>query len=531
MQPFLEQIIHTPSSGLGITSVLVFGSLLVALCFCPIQLRRFRRRPPYPPGPKGIPILGNALQIPTKAPWSQYRQWAEIYGDIFHLRILGQQVIVLSSLKVGMDLLHKRSAIYSDRPDMSLTRDHGGWKFNLGFEPYGEEFHLKRKILNQSFNPSATKKHYGLMHDNIKLFIQSVLNNPSKFQTYNRMYAGANIMMLTYGHQVTNEHDKAIFSAEEAVTTLESLGAHPIDILPSLGRLPYWIWGKTFTNLLDKMRRTTHEVAVVPYEEVKTAYFNGTAVPSMATALFDSHAKSDKTVAHEDAIIGSLGTTLIGGGDTTPSSLNTFVIAMMLNPDIQREARKEVDKLLQGERLPKLEDRDSLPYIDAILKEIQRLRWKPVVPNGVAHRATQDDEYQGMFIPKGSTVVFHVLAIMNNPRDFPEPEKFLPERFLKKEGDNYTLRTDVIDPTSVAFGLGPRICPGRHFANTWLWLAVTTLLAVFEISLELDDAGKPIMPDLEYVPGLVSHPKPYRCSLKPRPEMLACLRANDLIYP
>lgn len=54
------------------------------------------------------------------------------------------------------------------------------------------------------------------------------------------------------------------------------------------------------------------------------------------------------------------------------ASIDTFIIAMILYPNIQREARKTIDDLLQGERLPSLEDRAALPLVDAIMKEVLR---------------------------------------------------------------------------------------------------------------------------------------------------------------
>lgn len=63
----------------------------------------------------------------------------------------------------------------------------GGWKFSIVTEPYGDVFHLKRRYINQALNPSGTKKQYNMLNDNMRLFIQSLLQNPSKIQAYNRM--------------------------------------------------------------------------------------------------------------------------------------------------------------------------------------------------------------------------------------------------------------------------------------------------------------------------------------------------------
>ena len=77
---------------------------------------------------------------------------------------------------------------------------------------------------------------------------------------------------------------------------------------------------------------------------------------------------------------------------------------MVSNPEIQRKARAEILHLT-GTRLPTFEDRDSLPYIQALYQEV--LRWKPVFPLGLPHQTTEDDYYNGYFIPKGMNSYWH----------------------------------------------------------------------------------------------------------------------------
>lgn len=75
----------------------------------------------------------------------------------------------------------------------------------------------------------------------------------------------------------------------------------------------------------------------------------------------------------------------------------------MLYPEVQVKAAEELDRVIGRERLPKFDDEDELPYIKSICKEL--LRWQPIVPFGIPHKSTVDDEYQGMFIPKGTLVL------------------------------------------------------------------------------------------------------------------------------
>lgn len=87
----------------------------------------------------------------------------------------------------------------------------------------------------------------------------------------------------------------------------------------------------------------------------------------------------------------------------TVSTLSTFVLAMTQNPDIQAKAQRELESVLGPDRMPTFEDKDSLPYLTAIVKEC--LRWEPVAPVAIPHQCVQDDVYEGYHIPAGATVI------------------------------------------------------------------------------------------------------------------------------
>jgi cytochrome P450 len=89
-------------------------------------------------------------------------------------------------------------------------------------------------------------------------------------------------------------------------------------------------------------------------------------------------------------------------GAQTVNVLHKFMLAMVLSPEVQRKAQTELDAVVGPNRLPEFEDRDNLPYINAICKEV--LRWYPFLPLGVAHCTTRDDTYGDYFIPKGAII-------------------------------------------------------------------------------------------------------------------------------
>jgi len=137
-----------------------------------------------------------------------------------------------------------------------------------------------------------------------------------------------------------------------------------------------------------------------------------------------------------------------------------------------KKAQKEIDTVVGSHRMPSFEDFDTLPYIRSIVRET--LRWHPSLALGVAHAVTEDDVYDGMFIPAGSTVIANIYAITRNSELFPDPEVFRPERFL----DN---ADPIFKNYNITFGFGRRICPGQHVATDQLYSLVSKVLWAFSI--------------------------------------------------
>lgn len=102
----------------------------------------------------------------------------------------------------------------------------------------------------------------------------------------------------------------------------------------------------------------------------------------------------------EEAVKWSAATLYYAGSDTTVSALKSFILAMVMFPDVQRKAQEEIDMVTECNSLPRFEDRDKLPYLEAVIKEVYR--WSVVVPMGFPHVLKEDMVYNGYFIPKGA---------------------------------------------------------------------------------------------------------------------------------
>jgi hypothetical protein len=137
-------------------------------------------------------------------------------------------------------------------------------------------------------------------------------------------------------------------------------------------------------------------------------------------------------------------------------------------------------------------------------------------PIGIPHATAEDDVYEGYCIPRGSTILVNIWHILSDPSVYPDPTEFKPERYL---GENPQR-----DPAPIAFGFGRRVCPGINMAYSSVFIEIAMTLSVFNISKYVDEAGNVVEPEIHYSDGTVSHPKPFKCDIKPRSE-----KAIDLV--
>ena len=139
---------------------------------------------------------------------------------------------------------------------------------------------------------------------------------------------------------------------------------------------------------------------------------------------------------------------LLAGTETTSTALTWSLLLLIRHPDIQLKLQVELDKVIGRNRLPNLEDRSRLPYVESFVQEL--LRYCSVAPLGLPHMAsgdvtTSDGKYR---IPKGTVVFPNLYHVVNDPDVFPNPRKFNPSRFLDNNGQF------VKNDRNVVFGLG-----------------------------------------------------------------------------
>jgi cytochrome P450 len=466
---------------------------------------------PYPPGPlpKNI-ISGNSGDIPLSQPWHTYAKWAKVYGDIFHFRIYGQHTIILNSVNDAQELFEKRAGVYSDRPKNVMV-NLMGWDFNVNLMAYGDNWRRHRRLCQQLFRPKASLAYQTIQTQEIHKMLHGLLDCPEHFVTHCRTTVAATIMSTMYGHDVlSSADDNYVKSAEQSVGLLSDAllpGAAIVNAIPALRYLPDWLPGLDFKfkQLALEVKELTLQLQDAPIDFVNKGIVKGTSGPSVVSDLLENC----YTQADYDRIKQVAATSYTAGIEPTTSSIITFFLSMAMYPDAQRKARDEIDRVVGSSRLPTYDDRTSLPYVEALYREV--MRWGPPSPLNTAHTTAKDDIYKGYLIPKGSTIIANIWAMTRNEDKYRKPDSFMPERFIDEHGN---LNDDDM---ILVFGFGRRICPGRHMASATIWLSIVSILATFNIQKTKDARGNDIPLDGKYTDRMIgSCPLPFECSITPR---------------
>ncbi|KAI0332176.1 cytochrome P450 [Cubamyces sp. BRFM 1775] len=495
-----------------------------------IDLRARRRGLPLPPGPTRWPFLGNLFNAPSSwKPWLGYQELIAKFGEVVYLEVLGRSMIILGSADVMNEFLEKRSALTADRPPSPLSYL-VGQEDNIGFLRYGPRWRHLRRGFWQHFHSGVIPKCHPMQESIAHKALARFLDPTSDVKEVVHYAFGGAILKYVYGVEAKDEKDARVIALDAAFDGVREITAPVqlvLEMLPFLSRLPTWTpsLGPLIAKL-DKSKATHQRNAIEQYNHTKGMVARGEDDTSMVAKLLAAMARSESSDEEKTTVIPVAAVAAEGQSDLTTSTAEGFLLAMSLYPEVQKKARAELDTVVGPDRLPTFSDRESLVYVNAILKEA--LRWHNVAPLGVVHMTTEDAELRGNFVPAGTIIAPNMWACMHNPETYPEPDTFNPDRFIQ----NGRLRDDVLDPASIIFGFGRRCCPGRHFADAMLYIIIATMLHVFDISPPLDEHGRPITITFEQSHGFISFPEDSRCTVKPRPARAELLLresyANDI---
>ncbi|KAL4242334.1 cytochrome P450 family protein [Abortiporus biennis] len=503
--------------------------LLAVLSFLYLFIHRLlaKQSTVYPPGPKPLPVLGNVLNLTPRELWVRATEWYRDYGEIVYVHLLGQGLVFLNTHQVAVDLLDKRGSIYSDKPPLVMAGELCGCENMVAFTRYGDKARRQRKLFTQALGATAVKTYHPLLEIQSHSLVRDIVRDPKNYQRYIRQYAGGLTLLVVYGYRVQGKDDEYLQLAEECVDILSNKiasggGIWPVDIIPALKHLPLWFPGASFKRKAMQWSAKMQEFVDKPYETLLQSMTDGTAVPCFCTTLLDNNSdkqQDEETKRQRDFDIRWTANSMYSASlDTTVTAVLHFMLSMIQNPKVLRKAQDELDSIIGSSRLPTLNDRSSLPYLECVMSEV--LRIGVAVPLGLPHRLMEDDVYKGMYIPKGSLVFANCWNMLRNEEIYPDAHSFIPERYMV-EADEVTIKRR--DPRNYVFGFGRRKCPGSHLIESSLWIVIATFIATVDIQKAKDVEGNYVEPKVEFENAVFRIPSSFECDIQPRSEQASKL--------
>ncbi|CAJ2512579.1 Uu.00g055940.m01.CDS01 [Anthostomella pinea] len=452
----------------------------------------------FPPGPPSVPLLGNLHQVPPKKSFLELAELNRTYGSrgLMGLRLgPSANVVVLSSWKAVRDLVDQRGAIYSSRPYVPLVEYvvPPPGDIHLVFTPYGPKWRKGRKTVTDFLKDSEVDKLLPIQDAESSQLMFELLQDPKRYYDHIPRCFGAVITASVFGTRGMDYSDTAIvkrfFDVQGEWAGMLGDGSFPpFDVFPFLRYVPDVLltpwrgWRKRAESLKQRQNGLYRELLSGVRERVA----KGQSQHCFLAGLLQHREKDGYSDVELEYIGGLL---MEGGSDTTAAVFETFVLAMAAFPQLQKRAQKEADAFFGHDKMSSDEkpSSENLPFLKACF--LESLRWRPSFPMNIPHATSQDDTYEGFFIPAGTTVLMNIWAIHHDPDEYEDADSFDPSRFLKHP---LGLRANVDEEAkmpetrglrrpSYGFGAGRRVCPGQRMAENSLLMAMVKLLWSFDI--------------------------------------------------
>nr|BAL05163.1 cytochrome P450 [Phanerodontia chrysosporium] len=506
-------------------SVTVAASIgiLVLICLLLRVVRRNtkRRLEQIPPGPIGLPILG-CLPFLSQYPELNLQRWAKTFGPLYSMWIGNQLFVVISDPQIVKDLVITNGAIFSSRKDIYVKSQIIFRGRGITTTPYGDTWRKHRRLASQFLGNRVVSGYLSRLEYEVQDMLRGLLTDgqaglvPVSPQAYLSRLALNNIMTIVFGTRTESMDDPFIhhwLTLSREFMNCTGPVSNWVDFVPFLRNFP------AFTMIERSRRLHQHFVDTCGglVRDVKRQIDAGDNVPDcMAKFLLD--VKDKERLDDLDIILLCCGF-LVGGVESTAAIKQWFAAHISVLPEVQAQAQMELDRVVGRDRLPQAEDAKDLPYVRAIVKEIERVHnpfWL-----GTPHVSTEDFSYRGYKIPKDTAVILNTYTMHHDSQRYPNPEKFDPDRYIDDERSS-AESAKLADPYQRdhwTFGAGRRICPAIALAEHEIFLAVAGLLWAFDMR-QLSDA--PI--DLKEYDGLSGRsPVPFCIRLVPRHEHVAAV--------
>ncbi|EUC43620.1 hypothetical protein COCMIDRAFT_100407 [Bipolaris oryzae ATCC 44560] len=259
------------------------------------------------------------------------------------------------------------------------------------------------------------------------------------------------------------------------IATIDSRG----EVLNSLGSLPSWIrpWMKYnyFDPFWSAGLRARANLESIGREAYRRRKDHNHPEKDLLSFLF--RAKDENGVIEEHEIIAESISFIVGGSDTTSSTITNFIDIVSRDPPLQKMLQAELDEAFPGRQNDDWVAPDkvvqNLPLLVATLREVMRIR--PTSATGLERIVPEGGKtIAGVFFPAGTIVSVPTCGVLSNERVFEAPDEFRPQRWMT--GDSKDLMAYFLP-----FSTGPRACIGRSFAWMEILKAVAVSFRLFEV--------------------------------------------------
>ncbi|KAI7239248.1 hypothetical protein KC330_g2067 [Hortaea werneckii] len=320
-----------------------------------------------PPGPQGLPIIGNALQMPKRQPWLEFYRMSREYGPVMYMNLAGQSAIILSTHQAAYDLLSARSVIYSDRPRVVMAGELACKGMHTLLRPYDARYKLHQRMATPFLNPSAANRYRPLQELESRHLLFDLLNGSNKEGEYGidphhllERAMASFIYSLLYGFRLQAGDEPELHEAKRVLAEYEQTakpGAYLVDAFPALNYLP-----RPFAPWKNKADQLFEQQANLHLGNLSRALQQ--EEPNVAKLMHTSREAKDMTEVELAFSVGVLADAAI---DTSAMTLNWLIIAALSNrAGWVQKTQSILDKLVGRDRLPEWEDRAELTYVDAI---------------------------------------------------------------------------------------------------------------------------------------------------------------------
>jgi cytochrome P450 len=412
-------------------------------------------------GPKGLPILGNALQLDSARIHSVLEAWARKHGPVFRVGFGPRQVLVLAEPTLIQ-------AALADRPDTfrrvvpveAVLHELG---VNGVFSAEGASWKRQRKLIMPAFSMRQQRNlfaHVASTTERLREHWQraaeagAAVDARSDLMRYtvdvtSQVVFGRDLGTLAGKHSELQDHMSRIF--------------HTINVRVN-ALLPYWRWLKLPRDhavdvSVQHVRALIESIIVEARRELERDPARAEQPKTLLEAMIVSQDEEDASQRFSnDEIVGNVMTLLLAGEDTTSNTLSWMLHYMAHEPEVQRRLREEADALLGEARVaPRYEDVAKLVYAAAVTQETLRMRSAAPV---LFMEPTRDTQLGDIAVPAGHWVFCLTRYCATSEASFRDAQRFAPERWLGDAADGGAHDTRA----QLAFGGGPRTCPGRSLA-------------------------------------------------------------------